>query len=210
MRAPSEDDATVTFSSLPEEINPNKTAIVRALGPVDLSVLRPHVLAMPESAWDKADDFEANYNKTGAIRSASHCIFRFCDRRQSPYRYVDLEAWQTWTPLLLPVMQAAVRPYGYARGFFPRIMLARLPGGSFIPPHVDGEPRVSVPHKIHVPITTNPQVYFFVAGERFHLEEGAAFEVNNAARHSVVNGGESARIHLIFEYLDADLQPSGK
>jgi hypothetical protein len=195
-----------TIATLPEEINPHKTATVRELGPVDLSLLRPHVLAMPEGAWDKTEDFEANYNKLGVIRSASHCIFRFCDRRQSPFRYYDLPAWRTWQPLLLPVMHEAVRPYGYARGFFPRIMLARLPGGTFIPPHVDGDPRASVPHKIHVPVATNPQVHFFVGEQRFYFEAGSAYEVNNAARHSVVNGGDSPRIHLIFEYLDADLQ----
>lgn len=198
--------AARTIAHLDEEINPHKTATVRELGAVDVRALTTAVLALPADAWDKTEDFEANYNKQGAIRSASHVIFRFCDRRQIPFRYFDLPAWSTWQPLLLPVMEAAVKPYGYARGFYPRIMLAKLPGGTFIPPHVDGQAHVSIPHKIHVPLVTNPQTFFFVDEQRFHLAEGHAYEVNNATRHSVVNGGSEDRIHLIFEYLDAELQ----
>lgn len=195
-----------TIAFLDEEINPNKTATVRELAPVDVRALTEAVLALPAAEWDKTADFEANYNKQGAIRSAAHIIFRFCDRREIPFRYYDMPAWPDWEPLLMPVLEAAVTPYAYRHGFYPRIMLAKLPGGTFIPPHVDGQPHVSVPHKIHVPLVTNPQTFFFVNDERFHLAEGVAYEVNNAARHSVVNGGDMDRIHLIFEYLDAELQ----
>jgi hypothetical protein len=200
------DNAPRTIAYLDKEINPQKTATVRELGPVDVRSLTEAVLALPADAWDKTEDFEANYNKNGAIRSASHVIFRFCDRRQIPFRYFDMPVWDSWQSLLLPVMEGAVKAYGYTRGFYPRIMLAKLPGGTFIPPHIDGQAHVSVPHKIHVPLITNAQTFFFVDTERFHLAEGIAYEVNNATRHSVVNGGESERIHLIFEYLDAELQ----
>ena len=195
-----------TIAYLDREVNPNKTATVRELGAVDVRALTEAVVALPDSAWDKTEDFEANYNKQGAIRSASHIVFRFCDRRAVPFRYFDMPVWEEWSEQLRPVLDAAVQAYGYRRGFYPRIMLAKLPGGTFIPPHVDGAAHVSVPHKIHIPLTTNPQTYFFVDEQRFHLREGVAYEVNNATRHSVVNGGTTDRIHLIFEYLDADLQ----
>ena len=195
-----------TIAYLQKEVNPNKTTRVRELGAVDVQALREAVLQLPGDAWDTTADFEANYNKQGAIRSASHIVFRFCDRREIPFRYFDMPVWSEWQNVLLPVLEAAVRDYGYARGFYPRIMLANLPAGTFIPPHVDGAAHVSVPHKIHIPLTTNPETYFFVGDERFHLQEGFAYEVNNATRHSVVNSGATDRIHLIFEYLDADLQ----
>lgn len=190
---------------LHQEINPHKTATVRDLGVVDLGRVRADTLALPDAEWDRSDDFEANYNKHGAIRAVAHVIFRFSDRRQTPLRCYDLPVWERWQTRLLPIMEAAVRPFGYARGFYPRIMLARLPAQGFVPPHVDGH--VSVAHKIHVPIVTNPDTYFFVEGTRYHFPEGSAYEVNNSVRHAVVNGGATDRIHLIFEYLDADLQP---
>ena len=191
---------------LQEEINPNKTLAVRELGPVDLGTVAADVVATPDEAWDTADDYEANYNKRGALRQAAHIILRFSDRRQRPAPYYDMPAWKQWAPRLLPIMEAAVTPYGYARGFFPRIMLARLPGGTFVAPHVDGEPSGNRPHKIHVPIVTNADTYFFVEQQRYHFAVGHAYEVNNAARHAAANHGTSDRVHLIFEYLDASLQ----
>lgn len=196
----------VTVARLLSEVNRHKTDGVRDLGPVDATDLREDVLALPENAWDRPEDFAANYNKKKAIRQASHVIFRFSDRRESLIRYIELPSWRKWADRLLPVMHAAVRAYGYAAHFFPRVMLARLPAGAFIPPHVDGDARGFVPHKIHVPILTNPEAYFFLDRQRHHLAEGRAWEVNNGVTHSVVNNGDSDRIHLIFEYLDADAQ----
>lgn len=195
-----------TVACLSEEINPNKTGRIRSLGAVDVAAVAADVWSLPASAWDTDDDFAANYNKRGAIRAASHIVLRFCDRRGTPFHCYDLPVWAGWETRLLPIMKAAVQPYGYARGFFPRIMFARLPAGAFIAPHVDGHPRVSRPHKIHVALATNPRAYFFIDRERYRLETGVAYEVNNATRHAVVNGGDTDRIHLIFEYLDADLQ----
>jgi hypothetical protein len=195
-----------TIAWLHEEINPNKTGSVRELGAVDLGSVRSEILELPDNAWDAPEDFEANYNKRGALRATSHIIFRFCDRRQRPSPCYDLPAWQRWSARLLPVMEAAVAPFGYAHAFFPRIMLARLPGGAFISPHSDGASAATRPHKIHVPIVTNAEAYFFVEDRRYHFAEGRAYEVNNAGRHAAVNHGASDRIHLIFEYLDADQQ----
>jgi hypothetical protein len=195
-----------TIAWLHEEVNPNKAERLRELGPVDLDSVKAEVLATPDNAWDTPEDFEANYNKRGALRLTAHMIFRFCDRRQRPSPCYDRPAWEHWAPRLLPVMETAVKPFGYKRGFFPRIMLARLSPSAFIKPHTDGDPRGTRPHKIHVPILTNPGALFFVEDGRYHLEEGRAYEVNNAARHGAANGGNTDRIHLIFEYLDADLQ----
>jgi hypothetical protein len=195
-----------TIAYLHEEVNFNKTADVRELGQIELGGIRTDIRAIVAEEWDTDEDFEANYNKRGALRATRHIIFRFCDRRVRPARCYDQPAWDRWAPLLLPVMAAAVTPYGYARGFYPRIMLARLPAGAFIAPHTDGDARGSRPHKIHVPILTNPDAYFFVNDGRYHFEEGRAYEVNNSTRHAAVNSGKTDRIHLIFEYLDADQQ----
>jgi hypothetical protein len=64
----------------------------------------------------------------------------------------------------------------------------------------------SMPHKIHIPVENNGDSYFFLEGKKFSLLEGDAHEVNNSLKHSVVNNGETDRIHLIFEYLDFDIQ----
>jgi aspartyl/asparaginyl beta-hydroxylase (cupin superfamily) len=112
--------------------------------------------------------------------------------------------WHEWKPLLEPVLSAATADYGYARGAFPRVMLARMAPGGVIHPHQDMNPAAKWPHKIHVPLLTNPDVTFFVDGTGYHFAEGEAVEVNNMAMHAVQNRGSTDRIHLIFEYYDLD------
>jgi hypothetical protein len=50
-------------------------------------------------------------------------------------------------------------------------------------------------------LQTNQGVEFTVDEERVIMEEGKAYELNNLLPHSVYNGGEEDRIHLIFDYM---------
>ena len=90
--------------------------------------------------------------------------------------------WAQWRERLLPVMEQATKPYGYARADYPRVMLARMAPGGVIKPHRDANPAAKWPHKIHVPIQTNDKVTFFVDGVGYHFAEGEAVEVSNMAR----------------------------
>ena len=72
--------------------------------------------------------------------------------------------------------------------------------------HSDAQvtPSVPVVHKIHVPLYTNPYVLFrwsLTSGNEVHgLEEGHVYLYNDVLPHSVVNGGDSHRYHLIMRY----------
>ncbi len=79
-----------------------------------------------------------------------------------------------------------------------------MPPGGVIHPHIDANPAAAWPHKIHVPLFTNTEVICFFGGEQHHFPVGEAVEVNNLGPHWVRNQGPTDRIHLIFEYYDAD------
>ncbi|MFO1473206.1 MAG: hypothetical protein U1F20_01130 [Lysobacterales bacterium] len=138
--------------------NPRKTTSVRQLGSVDISALREAVLAIPESVWDAED--ASKPNRFEALDRTRHIVFRFIDDPNDWRQSHDRAAWAEWAPRLLPVMEQATRPYAYARGAFPRVMLARMAPGGVIRPHVDANPAAQWPHKIHVPLLTNPEVGF--------------------------------------------------
>jgi hypothetical protein len=182
--------------------NPRKTRTFRHLGQVDIATLKEAVLAIPEEQWnaenaDKPNRFEA-------LDVTRHIVFRFvsnyCDWRDS----YDRPLWDEWKDILLPVMEAATAGYGYAKGIYPRVMLARMAAGGVIQPHRDANPAAKWPHKIHVPIVTNDEVIFRVEGAQYVMPEGEAVEVNNMGTHAVENRGDTDRIHLIFEYYDLD------
>jgi hypothetical protein len=182
--------------------NPRKTAAVRKLGLVDIAALRTAVLAIPEDIW--AAENAAKPNRFEALGATRHIVFRFIDSPRDWRGSHDRRAWAPWRDLLEPVLAQAVRDYGYARGVFPRVMLARMPSGGVIHPHIDANPAAKWPHKIHVPLTTNPGVVSFFGGEERHFPVGEAVEVDNLGPHWVRNDGATDRIHLIFEYYDAD------
>ena len=183
--------------------NPRKTTSLRHLGKVDIAQLREAVLAIPESVWDPKNQKKPNQRYT-AVNQAHHIVFRFITNNRDWRESADWPLWQEWRERLLPVMEQATRPYGYVRAAYPRVMLARMASGAEIPPHVDANPAARWPHKIHVPLLTNPQVGFRIDGRIYHLPEGEAFEVNNLGIHAVRNNGTTDRIHLIFEYYDLD------
>ena len=165
--------------------NPRKTTTIRRLGTVDIAALRETVLAIPESVWDAENADKPN--RFEALDVTRHIVFRFVSGFKDWRQSYDRPLWAEWRPLLEPVMAAAVAPYGYARGAFPRVMLARMRPGGVIQPHRDANPAAKWPHKIHVPLQTNDQVVFFVEGQPYRIAEGEAVEVNNMGVHAVNN-----------------------
>ncbi|WP_330946718.1 aspartyl/asparaginyl beta-hydroxylase domain-containing protein [Thermomonas sp. LB-4] len=182
--------------------NPRKTSSVRQLGVVDIEALRSAVLAIPEAVWDAQNAEKPN--KFEALDRTRHIVFRFVDSTRDWRGSHDRQLWKEWRNLLEPVLHGSVRDYGYARGVFPRVMLARMAPGGVIQPHIDANPAAKWPHKIHVPLLTNPQVGFQIGDTIHHFPVGSAVEVNNLGPHAVRNDGDTDRIHLIFEYYDAD------
>ncbi len=80
------------------------------------------------------------------------------------------------------------------------VRLLSLAPGSFIREHSDnglgfegGEVR------IHVPISTNPSVEFYVCGERMALKEGGCYYLNVNLPHRVSNRGNTDRVHLVID-----------
>ena len=185
--------------------NPRKTTSVRRLGTVDVTALQEAVRAMPEASWSAEN--ASKPNRFDALDSTQHVVFRFVRNFNDWRDSYDGPLWGEWKSLLMPVMAAATRPYGYARGEFPRVMLARMGPQGVIYPHRDLNPAAKWPHKIHVPLITNERVDFHVGDQQYHFAAGEAVEVNNMGLHAVTNAGSTHRIHLIFEYYDADQDP---
>ena len=185
--------------------NPRKTKAALQLGPVDIGALREAVLQIPEELWNLEDSLKPNRFET--LDRTRHIVFRFVKDLKDWRTDYERPLWSQWRPLLQPVLDAAVKPYGYQRGVFPRVMLARMAPGGIIQPHRDNMPAALWPHKIHVPLLTNDKVGFYIEPKTYYFPVGEAVEVNNLDVHAVKNEGDSDRIHLIFEYYDPD-QPS--
>ena len=52
--------------------------------------------------------------------------------------------------------------------------------------------------RVHIPLKTNDNAYFYTCGEFHHMEQGKAYLIDPNEEHGVVNLGTDDRIHLIF------------
>ncbi|EGF89786.1 aspartyl/Asparaginyl beta-hydroxylase family protein [Asticcacaulis biprosthecium C19] len=191
----------MTTDPLPSA-NLRKTRGVRHLGPVDIAPLRDAVMAIPQAVW--REENAGKPNRFEALGETRHMVFRFVDSVLDWRRSHDRSAWPQWRDLVEPVLAQAVASYGYRQAAFPRVMLAAMPPGGIIHPHIDANLAAKWPHKIHVPILTNPKVVSFFGGAPHYFPPGQAVEVDNLGPHWVRNDGDTDRVHLIFEYYDTE------
>jgi hypothetical protein len=80
------------------------------------------------------------------------------------------------------------------------VRLMRLGAGSVIKTHRDHD--LDVEHgraRLHVPIATNPGVDFRLNGARVVLAEGECWYLRLSDPHSVTNGGDRDRVHLVVD-----------
>lgn len=180
----------------------SKPHTVRELRPVDVVRLKALVSRISEDVWALED--AGKENAFACFHHTRHIIFRFIDGGRDHRVWYDRPVWQAWQSQILPVLHAAVQPYGFRQPVFPKVMLARLAAGYGIDRHVDGAGPNLHTHKIHVPLQTSEGAIFSVGDDHCHLREGVAYEVNNIRPHAAMNGGTTDRIHLIFEVFEGD------
>ena len=130
-------------------------------------------------------------------------------RHTQPTRHPALQMFE---PVIRPVLGVTAdffdqSPEGkeltekHGLGYFIRCNLVQLLPGGTIGEHRDMNFSLAHAHRVHVPIITNDQVWFMVGSETLNIPEGEIYEINNRRPHSVRNGGDESRVHLIMDYV---------
>lgn len=76
--------------------------------------------------------------------------------------------------------------------------------GDMLPYHRDPNWWHEHSHRIHIPVTTNPDCFWLVEGRETHLDVGRHYEINNRRFHAMINRGTTPRLHLVFDLLEND------
>lgn len=80
------------------------------------------------------------------------------------------------------------------------VRLMRLEPGARIKPHGDVDLDAATgTARLHVPITTNPQVDFRLNGTTVTMEPGSAWYLRLSDEHQVTNHGVETRTHLVID-----------
>lgn len=80
------------------------------------------------------------------------------------------------------------------------VRLMKLGAGSEILEHVDpGTGYESGELRLHVPVSTNPEVEFYLGGQRVEMRAGECWYLNFQLPHRVVNASREERVHLVID-----------
>ena len=104
--------------------------------------------------------------------------------------------YDKYFPLIEPILDHLKQHYSYHTY---TAFLARLDSKSEIGMHRDGNgPFLSLCHRIHVPIITNPDVKYVIDDVEYYWEKGNVYEFDNMRVHGVINRSEEYRVHLVI------------
>jgi hypothetical protein len=67
--------------------------------------------------------------------------------------------------------------------------------------HTDKGEMLYITRRCHVPVITNPDVFFTVFGNTVNMKEGFCYEINNTLPHSVDNNSNMDRVHIIIDVM---------
>jgi hypothetical protein len=105
----------------------------------------------------------------------------------------DDTPWLIRSPFLQEVLGAFPCPLLSVR-------LMRLDPGSRIKPHSDHDlDAVLGQARLHVPVTSNPDVAFWLNGTRAVMQPGETWYLRLSDTHSIDNQGTTARVHLVID-----------
>jgi tetratricopeptide (TPR) repeat protein len=131
-------------------------------------------------------------------------LIKFEDFRFTKPEFSDL--YNQFRKVTQPLV-AHIAKYYQDNGFVVRMVFAKLLPGGAIPEHTDTGYSLLNCHRIHIPIVSNKDNFFFVGGEQKIMQVGEFWEINNANLHSVNNQSDDDRIHLIIDWMP---NPQGK
>jgi len=172
---------------------------LRELGAIDTTALSESILGLEDVVWLEDEYRQKSFYVHNLTRSI---ILVSVDDNKWPERDVRHgSGWDRLGDVAMPVMEEIIKQHYPTGGEVIRAVAASLTAGGNIKAHTDLHQSFHCAHRIHVPITTNPKVWFTIDGRPYQLKVGRAYEVNNQKQHSVANKGTEDRITFIFDYI---------
>jgi hypothetical protein len=156
---------------------------------VDAEALAAEVAALPASVWGSRG------GRVGPHDAAEAIFLRGFAPAEGSKPVEDRPALDS-----LPYLRSIIETLIPAPPL--RCLLARLPPGAIIVPHVDLPPYFGKTLRVHVPVESNDQVHMMAAGLSYRMRPGEVWVLNNSATHAVWNAHPSAtRTHMICDFL---------
>lgn len=173
------------------------TVDYKTLFEYDTTILKALLESADALIWDK-DDYPGRRTETQAI------VYVWTEHNDDLFTNIKITLPPNNNPITKEVWKIANKIASmYRNPTITRLQLAKLPVGSGIALHADIK-HLCLTHRVHLPITTNPDCIFHLNGTDYNFVENQVIEINNQKLHMVKNGGSKDRIHLICDILEKE------
>lgn len=159
---------------------------------VDEPRFRAEVQALPDSVWGTPG------GRVGVHRKAEALFLRGFAPAEGDLPVADRPALD-----LLPYARFIIERLIPAPPL--RCLLARLPAGAVVTPHIDRAPYFSKTLRLHVPVDTHEAAFMWSAGRCYSMQAGEVWVLNNSEMHGVWNAHPvRSRTHMICDFLPTE------
>lgn len=83
--------------------------------------------------------------------------------------------------------------------------ITRLKPYGVVGKHIDVGNFLTLCHRIHIPLLTNPKVAYVIDEQEYYWESGNIYEFDNTRLHGVINRSDEYRVHLIINLYPQEL-----
>jgi hypothetical protein len=166
-------------------------------GPVNVDLLKHTILNENEELWDHfvTEGVHSDGKRIPILWSENHKLIR------NPIEITIYKNFDKYYKLVNNIIRHLKSIYVDCVPI--KIILIKLKPSGMVLPHVDRHEVLTIPHRIHIPIYTNDNVLFSVGSTCINMKEGYIYEINNILPHSVVNNGDTDRIHLLVDMISS-------
>lgn len=169
----------------------------RYLKNYDIQEIKKVILEL-EKEWlldtSRQDTFEVHKETVTFFLTDYDLLWKPNDTYAMSVRDATHDLWK----LTLPIIRDLEEIHGGKAG---RVIFPNLKAGGVIQPHVDAGDYLDVSRRNHIPIITNPKVFFGIEGGWLNMLEGECWEINNMLTHEVRNESDQDRVHLLIDII---------
>jgi Aspartyl/Asparaginyl beta-hydroxylase len=154
----------------------------------DAARLQQEIGGLAESCWG------TTAGRVGVHRRADAIFLRGFAPAEGNKPIEDREVFTQ-----LPYAQFIIRELIPAQAF--RCLIARLPAGASIAPHIDQAPYFAKTVRLHFPIKTHDAAWMTAASLTYRMQAGEVWALNNSGPHAVWNADPTrSRTHMICDF----------
>ena len=163
----------------------------------DVSRIQQHINSYSDE-WlldTSRQDTHDSHKYTNAYFIIEHrSDWKYGESYSSEFVCKDFKLWELIEPIVRDLEKGVDGKVG-------KVTLIKLLDNKNVLPHKDYGDYLGFVRRFHIPIVTNPDVFFGVEKILQHMAVGECWEINNSRSHFVLNKGNHERIHLLIDIM---------